>query len=175
MWQGIMSVASAERVAGWGGGLMLARAAFKAGQTTADLQLPLVNAYLEAWQGAGAPRIAVSRTIYPARDKQTALAALREGVLRNVEAQIAQGQLPAGQSLEQYCAWLNIAYGHPDEVAANLRTDRVLPLATDLILQFSPAVPPLDTAMQMLGQIANDIAPQLGWRPAVAETSTQSA
>ena len=69
---------------------------------------------------------------------------MRVEVLRSVESLVAQGQLPAGLSLEEYCTRLNIAYGHPDEVAATLRADRILPYATDLILQFSPAMPTLD-------------------------------
>lgn len=173
LWQGVMSVPSAQSVAGRGAGLMLARSAFRLGQTTDELQLPLVEAYLGAWSGRSAsPRIAVSRSIYPAADRRTALADLRTDILSYVAGLAAQGQLPAGQSLEQYCAWLNIAYGHPDEVAQTLAADRVLPFATDLIFQFSPAVPSLATAMRMLEQIATQIAPQLGWQPA-AEVATR--
>ena len=103
------------------------------------------------WQEQGTPpRIGLSRSVYPAADKQTALASIRTEVMRSVEGLIAQGQLPAGLSLEQYCSHLNIAYGHPDEVAATLRADRILPFATDLIVQFSPAMPPFDEAMRML-------------------------
>jgi alkanesulfonate monooxygenase SsuD/methylene tetrahydromethanopterin reductase-like flavin-dependent oxidoreductase (luciferase family) len=167
LWQGVMSEQSAKNVAECGLGLLLARSAF--GEKRADeLQLQLVEAYLQAWHGQGTPpRIGLSRSVYPAADKQTALAAMRTEVLRNVAVLIAQGQLPAGLSLEQYCTRLNIAYGHPDEVAAILRADRILPYATDLILQFSPAMPPFDEAVRMLEQIATELAPQLGWKPAV--------
>ncbi len=164
LWQGVMSEQSAKNVASGGLGLLLARSAF--GDKPADeLQLRLVEAYVQAWTEQGTPqRIGLSRSVYPAADKQTALAAMRTEVLRNVENLVVQGQLPAGLSLEQYCAGLNIAYGHPDEVAATLRADRVLPYATDLILQFSPAMPPFDEAMRMLEQIATAVAPQLGWK-----------
>jgi alkanesulfonate monooxygenase SsuD/methylene tetrahydromethanopterin reductase-like flavin-dependent oxidoreductase (luciferase family) len=174
LWQGVMSAASAQNVAANGLGLMLARSALENGRPTDELQLPLVAAFLQNWSGSAAPRLAVSRTIYPAADRATALAELRAGVLRNVENLVAQGQLPAGLSLEQYCRRLNIVYGHPDEVAAALQADRILPHATDLIFQFSPALPTVDTAQRMLEQIATQIAPQLGWRPA-AETVTPSA
>jgi alkanesulfonate monooxygenase SsuD/methylene tetrahydromethanopterin reductase-like flavin-dependent oxidoreductase (luciferase family) len=166
MWQGVMSTGSAQKVAASGLGLMLARSAFKEGWRTDALQLPLVEAYLGAWNGCTAPpRVAVSRTIYPAADKQTALAEMSTAVLQNAGRLVEQGQLPAEQSLEQYCQWMNIAYGHPDEVAAALQADCLLPYATDLIFQFSPALPPLDKALRMLEQIATQIAPQLGWRP----------
>ena len=45
----------------------------------------------------------------------------------------------------------------------------VLPYATDLILQFNPAVPPLHQAIRMLEQVATEIAPQLGWQPSEPE------
>ena len=77
-------------------------------------------------------RVAVPRTIYPAADKPTALAEMAATVLRNAENLVVQGQLQAGQSLEQYCQWMNISYGHPDEVGATLQVDRLLPYTTDL-------------------------------------------
>ena len=175
LWQSAMSAPGAHYVAGNGAGLLLARAAFKEGQATDELQLPLVKAYLEAWNGrTAAQRIGLSRGIYLAADKRTALAAMGADVLRHVDGLIAEGQLPAGQSLEQYCVWLNIAYGHPDEVAAALCADRVLPYATDLILQFNPAMPPLSLAIRMLEQIATEIAPQLRWQPGVPEITPSS-
>jgi hypothetical protein len=78
---------------------------------------------------------------------------------------IKQGRMPAGQSLEYYCKRLHLAYGHPDEVAAYLSADRVLPYSADLILQFDPVLPSLDRAIHMLEQIATQVAPRLGWRP----------
>lgn len=178
MWQGVMSAPSAAAAAGRGVGLMLARSAIQEGKRTDELQLPLVQAYLDGWTNGSqtgdkasgpAPRIALSRTVYPAADRASALAAMREGVERNVQGLIAQGQLPAGLTLEAYCERLNIAYGHPDEVAAALLADRILPYATDLIFQFSPGLPTLDEAQRMLEQIATHVAPQLGWRPTEPE------
>jgi hypothetical protein len=42
--------------------------------------------------------------------------------------------------------------------------DRVLPFATDLILQFDPVFPSLDHTLRMLEQIAAQVAPALGWQ-----------
>jgi alkanesulfonate monooxygenase SsuD/methylene tetrahydromethanopterin reductase-like flavin-dependent oxidoreductase (luciferase family) len=171
LWQGVMSEASAKNVAARGLGLMLARSALGGKGATDELQLPMVEAYSQAWHAAGTPcRIGLSRSVYPATDRATALAALRADVLRNVENLVVQGQLPAGLSLEEYCARLNILYGHPDDIVAALRADRILPFATDLILQFSPAVPPLGEAMAMLELIATGVAPQLGWKARAPES-----
>jgi alkanesulfonate monooxygenase SsuD/methylene tetrahydromethanopterin reductase-like flavin-dependent oxidoreductase (luciferase family) len=173
LWQSALSVTGAQYVAGQGTGIMLSRAAWGTDEPTDLAQLPVAQAYLTAWNGHSAPpRLGLSRGVYPAADQRTALAGLGEAVLRSAEAMVRQSQLPAGLSLEQYCERMHIAYGHPDEVAAKLAADRLLPHTTDLILQFNPAFPPLDQAIQMLEQIATHIAPALGWRPSTAVASS---
>jgi hypothetical protein len=42
----------------------------------------------------------------------------------------------------------------------------VLPVATDLITQFNPAIVKHDVAVRALELIATEVAPALGWRPA---------
>lgn len=166
LWQSVYSATGAEYAAQHGVGLLINRAAYESAEPSDLVQVPWATAYLDAWDGQhGQPRIGLSRGVYPAPDRQTALAGLREGILRSAEGMVKAGRFPAGLSLEQYCQRLHVFYGHPDEVAAGLQADRVLPLTTDLILQFSPAVPPLDLAVRMLEQIATVIAPALGWRP----------
>ena len=165
LWQSALSVAGVQYVAQQGVGLMLSRAAWVQGKSTDQVQAPLAKAYVDAWSGQRTPpRVGLSRGIYPAADKRTALAALREPVLRSAENMIKQGNVAAGLPLEAYCERMHIAYGHPDEVAAYLLADQVLPYATDLIFQFNPATPPLAQAIDMLAQIATQIAPALGWR-----------
>ena len=166
LWQSALSVSGAQYVARQGVGLLLARSAWESDLPTDQNQLPVAQAFVESWSGTpGRARIALSRGIYPAADKRSALAELREGVGRFAELMVQKGQFPAGLSLEAYCARMHIAYGHPDEIAEFLLADRVLPYATDLILQFNPATPPLDRAIQMFEQIAAQIAPALGWQP----------
>jgi hypothetical protein len=41
-----------------------------------------------------------------------------------------------------------------------------MPVATDLITQFNPAIVKHDVAVRALALIATQIAPALGWRPA---------
>jgi alkanesulfonate monooxygenase SsuD/methylene tetrahydromethanopterin reductase-like flavin-dependent oxidoreductase (luciferase family) len=166
IWQSGQSVVGAQHVAKAGSGLLLARSIIgpSSDEPTDQQQVPTVQAYLDAWQGnPGKPRIGMSRGIYPAPDKQSALAHLRADVLRVAAAQ--QGRFPAGESLESYCRRLHIFYGHPEEVAEGLRGDKIFPYATDIILQFSPVIPPLDEAIHILEQVATQIAPALGWQP----------
>lgn len=166
IWQSAQSVVGAQYVAKEGSGLLLSRATVGGDEPTDQAQLPVARAYLDAWEGATArPRIGLSRGIYPARDKQTALAHVREDVLRMARASTQPGRFPPGESLEQVCARLHLYYGHPDEVAEGLRSDRIMPYATDLIVQFSPVIPSLDEAIRILEQTATQIAPALGWQP----------
>ncbi|MEO7913231.1 MAG: LLM class flavin-dependent oxidoreductase [Roseiflexaceae bacterium] len=166
MWQGTMSVGGAERVANQGLGLMLSRAAWASGEPTDVAQVPLVDTYLGTWgDQPAAPRIALSRGIYLAADKRTALAELRDDMLRFSERLAQQRQIPPPTSIEQICQQWHIAYGHPDQIAATLAADRIMPFATDLIVQFNPMTPPLKQAIWMLEQVATRIAPALGWQP----------
>lgn len=165
LWQSGLSVTGVRYIAQQGLGLLLSRAVWESDQPTDQLQLPLAQAYQAAWQGTHGPaRIGLSRGVYLAADKRSALAAMQAEVMRSAQAMIARGRLPAGQPLEYYCYRMHIAYGSPDEVAASLLADQVLPYTTDLMLQFNPVIPPLAQAIQMLERIATQVAPQLGWR-----------
>jgi alkanesulfonate monooxygenase SsuD/methylene tetrahydromethanopterin reductase-like flavin-dependent oxidoreductase (luciferase family) len=166
IWQSGQSVIGAQHVAKAGSGLLLARSILgpNSDQPTDEQQVPVVEAYLEAWYGAaGKPRIGMSRGIYPAPDKRTALAHLREDVLRVAKTQ--QQRFPPGESLESYCRRLHIFYGPCEEVATGLGSDKIFPYASDLIVQYSPVIPPLDEAIHILEQVATQIAPALGWQP----------
>lgn len=165
MWLSALSPLGAEYAAQNGVGLLLSRAAWGQAEATDKVQLPVAETYLAAWDGqAASPRIGLSRGVYVAADKRTALAELGQDVLRATERMIKRGHVPPGLSLEGYCNRMHIAYGHPEEVAVSLAADQVLPHAADLILQFDPVFPPLDRAIQMLEQIATKVAPALGWR-----------
>ncbi|MEZ4710060.1 MAG: LLM class flavin-dependent oxidoreductase [Caldilineaceae bacterium] len=166
LWQSGLSQVGAEYVARNEAGLLLAKAAWGPDEATDKLQLPVAETYLEKWSSATIqPRIGLSRGIYLAADKKSALAQVGDGVMQDVAARIRQGLAPEGLSLERYAQYTHLAYGHPEEVAATLAADRVLPHTTDLILQFTPIFPPLDQALRMMEQIATVIGPALGWQP----------
>lgn len=61
-------------------------------------------------------------------------------------------------------------------MVAALRQERVLPVTTDLIAQFNPAVPDHDATVRALELIATEVAPAPGWTPARrAEPASASA
>ncbi|MFD7057073.1 hypothetical protein ACFWBS_54800 [Streptomyces mirabilis] len=70
--------------------------------------------------------------------------------------------LDAGEALRRFHSF----YGHPEDIVAALGQEKVLPVATDLITQFNPAVPDHDAAVRALELIATEVAPALGWKPA---------
>ncbi|MBX3014787.1 MAG: LLM class flavin-dependent oxidoreductase [Caldilineaceae bacterium] len=170
VWQGIFSEQGARYAAQQGVGLLLNRATYGYDQPTDQVQLPWAKAYLESWQGRPTPpRIGLSRIVYPAADKRTAQAQLEQGILRSSARMVKTGKFPAGLSTEAYFKRFHAFYGHPEEVAAELASDEVLPYITDLIVQFNPGVPTLDNALKAFELIATQVAPALGWQPKVAK------
>ncbi len=193
VWQAAFSLNGAGHVGAAGSRLLLNRATFASTERTDAVQAPWAEAYLAARQGAarqgasrqgavgqvpgqapdqapdrapdGQVRIGLSRGVYPAADKRTAKAAIEAPVMRLARRMVKAGLFPGGLSAEDCFERLHISYGSPDEVAARLASDRVLPLATDLIVQFSPAAPPLDEAIAALELLATQVAPALGWQP----------
>jgi alkanesulfonate monooxygenase SsuD/methylene tetrahydromethanopterin reductase-like flavin-dependent oxidoreductase (luciferase family) len=170
LWQSAFSPDGARYVGLAGSRLLLNRATFGSKGRTDEVQVPWARAYLDAYQGpVGRTRIGLSRGVFPAADKRSAKAAIEAPVRRMAERLIKAGRFPAGLSSEEYFELMHISYGSPEEVAQHLATDRALPLATDLILQFSPAAPVLGEAIAALELLATQVAPALGWKPALAE------
>jgi len=171
LWQAAFSRAGARYVGGSGSRLLLNRATFGSEGRTDEVQAPWAESYLAAYPGpAGQIRVGLSRGVYPAADKRTAKAAIEAPVRRMAERMIKAGLFPSGLSSEEYFGRMHISYGSPEEVAERLATDRVLLLATDLIVQFSPAAPALDEAIAGLELMATQAAPALGWKPEAVDT-----
>lgn len=171
IWQGVFSGAGARYAAVSGSNLLLNRATYGYEEPTDTVQRPWADEFVAAWSHPHRPRIGLSRFIFPAKDKRSALAQIASGVLRAAEGFVARGQFPGGLTTEDYLRRFHAFYGHPDEIVQALRDERVLPVATDLIAQFNPAVPDHDAAIRALELIATEVAPALGWSP--AGTGTQ--
>jgi alkanesulfonate monooxygenase SsuD/methylene tetrahydromethanopterin reductase-like flavin-dependent oxidoreductase (luciferase family) len=130
------------------------------------VQRPWADAYLARWQEPYRPRIGLSRFVFPAKDRRTALAQIGDDVHAAALRFAERGAFPAGLDREAALRRFHAFFGAPEEVAEALRAERVLPVATDLITQFNPAVPDHDAAVRALELIATEVAPALGWRPA---------
>ena len=165
MWESTLSTTGAAHAAANADGLLLARTAFMSSEPTDVAQLPVAQAYLrESTNQAAPPRIGLSRAVYPAADRTTAVAHMADGVADYVDSMIERGFFPRGLSQEEYFARSHVHYGHPDQVVESLRADLVLPLATELICQVHPGHPTPDQILKALERIAREVAPALGWR-----------
>ncbi len=164
IWESTLGVDSGARVGRNGNGLLLARTAFMSDDPTDQAQLPVAEAYLAAHAThAHTPRIGLSRAVYPAADRKTAIAELDSGVADYVQSMIQRGFFPAGLSQAAYYARSHIHYGHPEEVIASLQADLVLPYTTELICQVHPGHPTPAQILTALERIATEVAPALGW------------
>ncbi len=157
LWLSALSIRGAQYAAQNDAGLLLSRFVGSEEQAAGQEQEPVATAFREAWgERPLPPRIGLSRGIYLGSDRQDAL--------RQIE-NYAMGGIPPDLTPEGFCQRVHIAYGAPEDVAARLAADRVLPYTTDLILQFDPVHPPLERILEMLEQVAKEVAPALGWQP----------
>ncbi|MFE4963241.1 LLM class flavin-dependent oxidoreductase [Streptomyces sp. NPDC056660] len=172
IWQGVFSASGARHAAGVGSNLLLNRAAYGYDTATDEVQRPWADAFLAAWDAASQrprrPRIGLSRFVFPAKDRRTALAQIGDDVRRAAHRMAKSGAFPEDLGVDEALRRFHSFYGHPDDIIAALGQEKVLPVATDLITQFNPAVPDHDAAIRALELIATEVAPALGWRPATA-------
>ncbi|MFJ4833379.1 LLM class flavin-dependent oxidoreductase [Streptomyces sp. NPDC088747] len=166
IWQGVFSGEGAAYAASGGSNLLLNRAAYGFDAPTDEVQRPWADAFLSAWDRPRRPRIGLSRFVFPAKDRSTALRQIGDDVHRAALRMAESGAFPQGLDRDEALRRFHSFYGHPDEIVAALRQERVLPVATDLITQFNPAVPDHDAALRALELIATEVAPALGWKPA---------
>lgn len=171
IWQATTSdptraVADAVAAAGAGDGLQLSRAGDWAGRQTARQQAEIIAAYRAAATAAGhAPRVQVSRAVYPHPDGARALRAVTPGV-RRWQSWAAPSRGAAGIDVPEYLARDRALLGPPETIADSLARDPALSDITDLLVSFVPGVPEFDEHVRLLTATAQDLAPLLGWRPA---------
>ncbi|MFM0740192.1 LLM class flavin-dependent oxidoreductase [Paraburkholderia xenovorans] len=173
LWHSHSTAPGARLAAHHGNGLLLGTAV----HDPRTVQLPLANAYLDAWHSRAAantntgtstdaPRIGVVRAVFPAADRRTALAELAPDVVRHIPWLAATGHTGVTEP-EQILRLLNVHHGHPEEVIASLRDDPALfPFASYFLPVVQSESSTLDDTLRRLRTIAETIAPALGWRPA---------
>ncbi|MCQ9331072.1 LLM class flavin-dependent oxidoreductase [Corynebacterium phoceense] len=126
--------------------------------TLGEVQVQQINAYREAWKEAGhdwAPRISVSRSIFPIVDGADAQ---MFGMQASGHDQV--GALPdAGNSIfgRTYAA-------EPDKLIEQLKADPAI-AAADTLLITVPTGMGVDVNVKILENFATHVAPALGWKP----------
>ena len=153
LWQATSKPETAREAGVVGDGLQLHRNA--TGGKPGDVQSALIDEYLNAYDAAAPPRIAVSRVVFPARSDTEAITLLERHLERQPER---FPRISAGQDLRDYLASSNIAYGSVDQIVDTLHADAAVVRSTDIL--FSQALP-LDAPEYLEGQerIANEVFP----------------
>nr|WP_279185131.1 putative FMN-dependent luciferase-like monooxygenase [Acetobacter syzygii] len=166
-WQATFSAVGAEKAGAAGDGLMLSRTQPRPqGRTDAslaDIQIPLIEAYLKNLPAHVAPRIMASRSVFVADDRSLALDFARTGLLRQVEKFRASGHTIDDSSVESLLRTFDVHLGTPEEVVRSLSADRALGHATEVTIQVHSVDPPHSFILRSLELFATQVAPALGW------------
>jgi putative FMN-dependent luciferase-like monooxygenase len=167
IWQATFSAAGGERAGEAGDGLMLSRTQPRPKEapsaSLADLQHPIIDAYLAALPHGREPRIMASRTLFVADDRKVALRLADIGLSRVVDHLVEIGIVAPGRSLSELMAALDMHVGTPDDVIASLRADNTLDRVTDLVFQVHSVDPPHALILRSIELTAKAVAPALGW------------
>jgi putative FMN-dependent luciferase-like monooxygenase len=172
IWQATFSAAGGERAGEAGDGLMLSRTQPRPKEapnaSLAELQHPIIDAYLAALPNGREPRIMASRTLFVADDRKEALRLADIGLSRVVDHLVEIGFVAPGRSLSELIAALDMHVGTPGDVIASLRADSTLDRVTDLVFQVHSVDPPHVHILRSIELTAKAVAPALGWEEGMA-------
>jgi putative FMN-dependent luciferase-like monooxygenase len=167
IWQATFSVSGGARAGKAGDGLLLSRTQPRSREapraTLADIQHPIIDAYLAALPRGTEPRIMASRSVFAADDRETALRLAAIGLRRALPGFIASGHLQPGDALTDLIRAFDTHVGTPDDVIASLRADSTLERVTDLVFQVHSVDPPHSYILRSIDLVADKVAPALGW------------
>ena len=167
IWQATFSVSGGMRAGKAGDGLLLSRTQPRPREAPhaplAEIQHPIIDAYLEALPSGCEPRIMASRSVFAADDRGQALHLAGIGLRRALDAFILGGHAPPGVELANMIAAFDVHVGTPDDVIASLRADSTLERVTDLVFQAHSIDPPHPHILRSIELIADVVAPALGW------------
>ena len=167
VWQATFSVDGARRAGAAGDGLMLSRTQPRPADaphlSLAEIQNPMIDAYLAALPEGRQPRILASRTVFVADDNNEALRLAEIGLGRHRSRMARLGRAIGDGSLDGMIAAMDAHLGTPDRVIASLQTDSALARATDVAVQVHSIDPPHHFILRSIELVAEVVAPALGW------------
>lgn len=164
IWQATFTVEGAKRAGAAGDGLMLSRTQPRPeGMSLADIQEPMVEAYLAALPARCTPRILASRSVFVADRRDEAWRLAEQGLGRYRDRAAAQGRATGRETVEEMVATFDVHLGTVAEVVASLQADRVIGRATELAVQVHSVDPPHPFILRSLELVAGQVAPALGW------------
>lgn len=167
LWQATFSVDGARRAGEQGDGLLLSRTQPRdMDQNLHEVQVPMVEAYLDALPAGVEPRVLASRTavvVDAARLAET-WAVAEPGIRRLTRTFLkrnAEGDVP------DLARATDTHLGTVDDVVASLTADRTLALATDVAFQVHSVDPAHEVTLRSIELLATEVAPRLGFRTGV--------
>jgi putative FMN-dependent luciferase-like monooxygenase len=167
IWQATFSVSGGARAGKAGDGLLLARTQPRSRESPhaslAEIQHPIIDAYLDALPPGREPRIMASRSIFAADDREEALRLADIGLRRARASFIAGGHAPPGDALSDMITAFDVHVGTAADVITSLRADSILERVTDLVFQAHSIDPPHPYILRSIELIAETVAPALGW------------
>src|SRR6266542_4372368 len=167
LWQATLTVDGARRAGAAGDGLMLSRTqprpAGAPDLSLAEIQNPMIDAYLAALPEGREPRILASRTVFPTDDGKDALRFAEAGLGRHRARLARLGRATGDESVSAMIAAMDVHLGTPSDVIASLRADSTLVRATDLAVQIHSIDPPHPFILRSIELVAETVAPALGW------------
>ncbi|MBS0640269.1 MAG: putative FMN-dependent luciferase-like monooxygenase [Proteobacteria bacterium] len=179
IWQATFSVAGGARAGRAGDGLMLSRTQPRPPEapdaTLAEIQEPIIDAYLAALPAGQAPRIVGSRSVFVADTRAEALRLADVGLRVQARRFVEQGHSLTSDSLSDIIRIFDVHVGTPDDVIASLRADRTLARCTDLAVQVHSVDPPHPLILRSIELVAREVAPAFGWQSAAAAADRAEA
>ena len=167
IWQATFSVEGARRAGAAGDGLMLSRTqprpAGSPGLSLAEIQNPMIDAYLAALPAKRQPRILASRSVFVADDRKEALRLAEVGLARLGARLAGTDRVVAGATVDDLIKAFDVHIGTPGEVIASLQADSTLARATELTVQVHSIDPPQPYILRSIELVAEAVAPALGW------------
>jgi putative FMN-dependent luciferase-like monooxygenase len=167
VWQATFTVDGARRAGAAGDGLMLSRTQPRPANapdlSLAEIQNPMIDAYLAVLPEGREPRILASRTVFVADDYKEALRLAEIGLGRHRARLARLGRATGDGSLDGMIAAMDVHLGTPDKAIASLQTDSALARATDVAVQVHSIDPPHPFILRSIELVAEVVAPALGW------------
>ncbi len=167
VWQATFSVDGGSRAGAAGDGLMLSRTqprpADAAGAGLAEIQNPIIDAYLAALPPGVAPRIMGSRSVFVADDAAEARRLAEAGLRRFVARIRGIGRDAPDEPLEAMIARYDAHIGTVEQIVDSLAADTTLERATEVAVQVHSADPPHPFILRSIELFATRVAPALGW------------
>jgi putative FMN-dependent luciferase-like monooxygenase len=167
VWQATFSAGGGIKAGQDSDGLLLSRTQPRPKEaplaSLADLQLPIVEAYLGHLPSGVVPRILASRSVFVADNRAEARALAEVGLRKVAKHFQSVGHVFLGDTLDDLIVAMDSHVGTPDDVAASLAADRVLDHATEIAVQVHSVDPPHDFILRSIELFATKVAPALGW------------